>query len=89
MHDWCLGMMRQKTEAAGSILKCIEIYSLPRFSQMQQSWLDGASYYKWTLTQNIQQKQSPDLNQSCISLAEDKTKGRKSHKQTNNWSQLH
>ncbi len=40
---WCLVMMWQKTEAAGGILKCTGIYSLPRFSQMQQSWLGGAS----------------------------------------------
>ncbi len=35
---WCLVMKWQKTEAAGRILKCIRIYCLPRFSQMQQSW---------------------------------------------------
>ncbi len=40
---WCLVMMWQKTEAAGSILKCIEIYSPHRFSQMLQIWLDSAS----------------------------------------------
>ncbi len=40
---WCLLMTWQKTEAAGRILKCIVIYSLPRFSQMEQSWLGGAS----------------------------------------------
>ncbi len=43
-----------KTEAAGRIMKCTGIYSLPRFRQMQKSWLGGASLYK---TQNIQQKQ--------------------------------
>ncbi len=37
---WCLVMTWQRTEAAGWILKCTGIYSLPRFSQ---SWLDGAS----------------------------------------------
>ncbi len=36
---WCLLMTWQKT----LILNCTGIYSLPRFSQMQQSWLDGAS----------------------------------------------
>ncbi len=46
MRQKCLVMMRQKTEVFSddetedrSILKCIEIYSLPRFRQMQQSWL--------------------------------------------------
>ncbi len=39
---WCLVMTWQKTEAAGWILKCIGIYSLPRFSQMEQRWLGGA-----------------------------------------------
>ncbi len=33
----CLVMKRPKTEAAGSVLKCVEIYSLLRFSQTQQS----------------------------------------------------
>ncbi len=36
---WCLLMTWQKT----LILNCTGIYSLPRFSQMQQSWLDGTS----------------------------------------------
>ncbi len=33
----------KKTEAAGRILKCIGIYCLPTFNQMQQSWLQGTS----------------------------------------------
>ncbi len=35
---WCLLMTWQRTEAARWILKCIGTYSLPRFSQMLQSW---------------------------------------------------
>ncbi len=50
---WCLVMTGQRTEAAGRILKCIGIYSLPRFSQMQQSWL----VVQVEMTQNTQQKQ--------------------------------
>ncbi len=39
---WCL----QKTEAAGFILKCIGLHSLPRFSQMQHFFLFG---FDWTV----------------------------------------
>ncbi len=37
-HFW-FSFLWERTKAAGIILKCIGIYSLPRFSQMEQSWL--------------------------------------------------
>ncbi len=37
-------LFQKRTEAVGRILKRTGIYSLPRFSQIQKSWLDGASY---------------------------------------------
>ncbi len=98
----CSVMMRQKTEAAGWILKCTGIYSLSRFSQMlkvdwtvlhstngqwPKTYIKATQEFlkvkKWNFLQ--WPSQSPDListRLSSISLAEDKTKDRKTHKQT-------
>lgn len=78
-------------------MKCLELYYQPRFRQMQQSWLDGSSQYRWTKIQNPEQRQEllkeknwnmvhwlitwSQPNWSCFSFAEGKTKGRKSHKE--------
>ncbi len=97
----CSVMMRQKTEAAGWILKCTGIYSLSRFSQMLQvDWMAlHSTNGQWPKTYS---KSNPGVFEgkksgifsngrvnlqistrlSSISLAEDKTKGRKTHKQT-------
>ncbi len=95
---WCLVMMWQKTEAAGSILKCIKIYSaqiqlnattfIGRCFIIQmdngpkhysKSNPGGKKVYYSAMAESISCSQ-PDW--ACISLAEDKTQGGKTHKQT-------
>ncbi len=48
-------MMWLLTKAAGWILKCFGQYYLLIFSQMLQNSLDGASQWRWTMTQSILQ----------------------------------
>lgn len=94
-----------KDRSSWWIMKFTDIFLL-RFGQKQQSWLDGASQYRWTMIQNIKATQEfffcffffngKDVEYSamaessarsqpswaCISLARDKTSGRKTHKQS-------
>ncbi len=103
---WCLLMTWQRTETAGIILKCIEIYSLCPDSA-KCSKVDWAALHS---TNGWWQKHTAKATQEflrvkkveysamaksiswfqpdwvCISLAEDKTKGRKTHKQTITYS---
>ncbi len=74
------------TEAAGWIL-CRWIYCLTIFSQIQQrDWMvlcsTGGQWPKTYCKSNPGVFEVKEPEWGCISLAEDKTKGRKTHKQT-------